>query len=191
MTQRVIYFTAGPSATVGELADIANLNAAAESPYSVLVMNSLQSANYGAGKADCDLVAGTIPTAYAAVPTIDPDNIPTTGGVGEGGTVNLTDSYGGTAESVIDTITDGVGAATISDVTKSIFTTGEVSTVSNSAGSKTSTGTCDVATNTFTMPATDAIVSNTQALVVPVTGVYATTATVTVANGIVTGIVLS
>jgi hypothetical protein len=39
--------------------------------------------------------------------------------------------------------------------------------------------------------ATKAVVSNAQALVVPVTGVYATTATLTVAGGAVTAIVLS
>lgn len=40
-------------------------------------------------------------------------------------------------------------------------------------------------------PATKALVSNGQALTVPVTGTYATKATVTVAGGVVTAIVLS
>lgn len=41
------------------------------------------------------------------------------------------------------------------------------------------------------LPATQTIVSNGQALTVPVTGSYTTTATVSVAGGVVTGIVLS
>lgn len=41
------------------------------------------------------------------------------------------------------------------------------------------------------LPATQAIVSNAQALAVPVTGTYTTTATFTVAGGAITGIVLS
>lgn len=41
------------------------------------------------------------------------------------------------------------------------------------------------------LPATQTVVSNGQALTVPVTGSYTTTATVTVAGGVVTGIVLS
>ena len=41
------------------------------------------------------------------------------------------------------------------------------------------------------LPTTQAVVSNGQALTVPVTGTYTDTATVTVANGAVTGIELS
>lgn len=41
------------------------------------------------------------------------------------------------------------------------------------------------------LPATQTVVSNGQALTVPVTGTYTTTATVSVAGGVVTGIVLS
>ncbi len=41
------------------------------------------------------------------------------------------------------------------------------------------------------LTATQAIVNDAEALTVPVTGTYTTTATVSVANGVVTGIVLS
>jgi hypothetical protein len=42
-----------------------------------------------------------------------------------------------------------------------------------------------------TLPSTQAVVSNGVALTIPVTGTYATKATPTVVNGVVTGIVLS
>ena len=37
MTQKIIYFLSGTVATVGELADIAKLQAAAEKPYDVVI----------------------------------------------------------------------------------------------------------------------------------------------------------
>jgi hypothetical protein len=194
MTQKVIYFTAGPVATVDELADIAKLNAATEQPYSVKVFNGAQSPLYGYGKEAADFVAGTIPTVYNAVPVIDPDAIPDPGGVGVGGTVDVTDLQGGTVEVTIDSVDAGAGVGSITDPTKSIFTNGENVNVTNSAGSKTVTGVVaidgaeDVA---IALGATQAIITTAQALVVPVTGVYATTATVTVANGVVTAIALS
>lgn len=49
----------------------------------------------------------------------------------------------------------------------------------------------NAAVNPAPLPATQTIVSNGQALVVPVTGTYTDTATVSVAGGVVTGIVLS
>lgn len=80
-TQRIIYFTAGITATAGELADIAALNAAAEAPYEVIVANGAANAKYGETNRliPTDYVAGTIPTIYNAVPTIDPDNLPVSG----------------------------------------------------------------------------------------------------------------
>src|SRR5690606_39388841 len=62
--KRILYFTAGEQATSGELADIATLNALAEKPYEVRVLNALQSPNYGAGPITGDFLAGTIPAAY-------------------------------------------------------------------------------------------------------------------------------
>ncbi len=121
-TKKVIFFTAGKTATAGEIADIAKLNAVAEAQYSVSVMNGAADTKYGETNrlAPCDFVAGTIPTVYNAKDTIDPDAIP------------------------------------------------------NQA-----------------LTATQAIVEDAQALAVPVTGTYATTATVSVVDGVVTGIVLS
>lgn len=80
-TQKVIFFTAGPVATAGELEDIDKLNALTEPRYDVYVRNGGLSGgmNYGAGIEATDLVAGTIPTAYNDAedyPVIDPDAPP-------------------------------------------------------------------------------------------------------------------
>lgn len=68
-------------------------------------------------------------------------------------------------------------------------------TVRNSAGASVSTGTVSVSTGTnvvsAALPATAAVATNGQALTVPVTGIYTNTATITVANGVITGITLS
>lgn len=77
---KIIFFLAGPVPTSGELADIAKLNAAAAAPYEVAVRNGAADSigdDYGAGiLEDCDFAAGTVPTAYNAIPTVDPDAIP-------------------------------------------------------------------------------------------------------------------
>lgn len=80
-TQKIIFFTAGPVATPGELADIEQLNALTGARYDVKVRNGGLSGgmNYGAGIEDTDFVAGTIPTAYSDAedyPVIDPDAPP-------------------------------------------------------------------------------------------------------------------
>lgn len=62
--KRILYFTAGEQATSSELADIATLNALAEKPYEVRVLNAPQSPNYGAGPITGDFLAGAIPAAY-------------------------------------------------------------------------------------------------------------------------------
>lgn len=67
MAQKIIFFLAGPTATSGELAQIALLNAMTAAPYEVKVRNSLESASYDDTIEACDLVAGTIPTAFAGV----------------------------------------------------------------------------------------------------------------------------
>lgn len=116
-TKKVLFFTAGITATSGELASIAALNAIAEKPYEVVVMNKKMPQSVPLRAAD--YVAGSPPAEYAATPVIDPANPPSG------------------------------------------------------------------------LPATKAVVTNGVALTVPVTGVYATKATPTVVNGVVTAIVLS
>lgn len=73
--KKVIFFTAGITATTGENAAIAQLNALAAPAYEVVVMNTKvpQSTPIRAA----DYAAGTIPTAYSATPVIDPANPPT------------------------------------------------------------------------------------------------------------------
>lgn len=75
MTAKVLYFTAGQAATTDEQAEIDALNAAAR-PYDIQLRSAAASSLYGEKLEDCDFVAGTIPTAYEEVATIDPDNIP-------------------------------------------------------------------------------------------------------------------
>lgn len=74
------------------------------------------------------------------------------------------------------------------------LTSGATAPVQNSAGAAIGTGTITIATNAVShvrLPATVAGVSNGAALTVPVTGTYTTTATIAVANGVITGITLS
>lgn len=79
------------------------------------------------------------------------------------------------------------GTATVAD--------NDVVPVKNSAGTSTVDATAVVASNGvlsgLNLAATVAMVDNGDALTVPVTGTYTTTATISVANGVVTGIVLS
>lgn len=75
-----------------------------------------------------------------------------------------------------------------------VVANGDTVAVRNSAGADSHNATAVVSGTSLTgvnLAATAAIVDNGDALVVPVTGTYATTATVTVANGVITGIVLS
>lgn len=75
--KKVIYFTAGAVATTDEKAAIAKLNALTTPAYEVTVMNATQSPNYGYGIQAADYKAGSPPSAYSAVPTINPDAPPT------------------------------------------------------------------------------------------------------------------
>lgn len=64
--KKIIYFLAGATPTVAELADIAELNTRTSAGYSLSVRNGAESASYGYGLEAVDLVAGTIPTAFNA-----------------------------------------------------------------------------------------------------------------------------
>lgn len=67
MTKKILFFTAGPVATGAETAQIAALNAMTIQGYTVGVRNALESGSYGAGIESCDLVCGTVPTAFNGV----------------------------------------------------------------------------------------------------------------------------
>lgn len=103
MTQKVLFFTAGVTATVDELAEIAKLNALAVPAYEIGVRSSIASSNYGAGIESADYVVGTIPDAYndeETYPVIDPDappgpdNLPATQAVVSNGQVLDVDGGG-------------------------------------------------------------------------------------------------
>lgn len=103
MAQKVLYFTVGSQPTSGELADIANLNAASQAQYETEVVNGAEitGSEYGEDRLiPCDLVAGTVPAAYNAKTTIDPDAIPnfplldTQAVVSDGQAIDLDSSLG-------------------------------------------------------------------------------------------------
>jgi hypothetical protein len=67
-TKKILYFTAGPVPTAGELADIDVLNTLILPGYSIGVRNGAESGSFGAGIEATDFVAGTVPTAFNARP---------------------------------------------------------------------------------------------------------------------------
>lgn len=160
-TKKVIYFTAGAMPTSNELADIAKLNAAALPAYDVQVWK-----------------AGT------------PQSTPIRAAdfVGHDGAV-IPAEY--SAVAVIDP--DDIPLAPLPATQAIVLNAGTVN-VENSAGNLDSPATAVVAASVLTsvkLAATKTIVTSGVDLVVPVTGVYATKATPTVVNGVITGIVLS
>ena len=76
MTQKIIYFTAGFTATEEERAEIAALNDFVTA-YSLTVSNGSVAPNLGNDAGGdpildaCDFVAGTVPTIYNAIPVLD------------------------------------------------------------------------------------------------------------------------
>lgn len=67
MTLKVLYFIAGVKPTTDEAAAIASLNAGTEAPLQVEVRTNLVSNTYETIE-DADFVAGTVPSAYSALP---------------------------------------------------------------------------------------------------------------------------
>lgn len=100
------------------------------------------------------------------------------------------DSHNATAAVAAGVVTNLVLPATVAFVDNADTVTIQNSAGAAVAGSHTATVAAGVVSN-VKLAATVAPVSNGAALTVPVTGTYATTATVSVANGVVTGIVLS
>jgi uncharacterized protein YjdB len=68
MTKKILFFTAGPVPTAGEQGQIDALNALTLPGYNIGVRSAIQPASYGHGIEVSDFVAGTIPTAFNAVP---------------------------------------------------------------------------------------------------------------------------
>jgi hypothetical protein len=83
---KVIFFTAGETATVGEAADIAQLIAAMAANITDVAVRrgdlAAEDYSYGAGLEAADFVAGTIPAAYddeEDFPVINPDALAPSG----------------------------------------------------------------------------------------------------------------
>lgn len=81
MAQKILYFTAGPTPTVQEQAEIDQLNELAKAPYIIGVRNSAEPALYQPKPEATDFVMGSIPDDFEEVPVFDLD----AGGGDDGG----------------------------------------------------------------------------------------------------------
>lgn len=126
---KIIYFLAGEAPTSGELADIAQLNAAAVAPYSIAVRrgDDVASYSFGAGIEAADYVAGTVPAAYSDeedFPVFDPDNVPPV--VNDGDEIDVVNSAGDVTKTGSIALTAGEASvelpATVAMVTTGVLT---------------------------------------------------------------------
>lgn len=156
MTKKIIYFTAGPTPTSTELAEIAALNAKTIPGYTVAVRNTLESNSYGAGIESTDSVAGTVPTAYNALPNYGVPNalrpaalqaLPDTHSMAVAATKQL---------QVLKATGDDISALVLADVTavSTTYATSDAAKATVSAGglvTAVATGTATItATHTYT-----------------------------------------
>lgn len=115
--------------------------------------------------------------------------------VATGDVLSIKNSAGADGHNATAVVTDGDIASLKLAATVAMVDNADVVAVKNSAGSAVAgSHVAEVALGVLTdvkLAATIAPVANGAALVIPVTGAYLTTATVTVALGVVTGIVLS
>lgn len=200
-TKKVIYFTAGAKPTSNELADIAKLNAAAQPAYDVQVWKSGTPQSTPVRATDyVGSDAAAIPAEYSAVTVIDPDDIPTAplpdtqAIVLNAGTLSITNSAGADGHTATLTVAGSAVTAAKFAATVAVLDNADTVNVENSAGNLDSPGTVAVALGVVTnvrLASTKTIVTSGVDLTVPVTGVYATKATPTVVNGVITAIVLS
>lgn len=123
---------------------------------------------------------------------------PTPGGgaeVNDGDTIAVVNSAGADSHNATATVAAGAISNVKLAATVAMVDQGDAVTVQNSAGTAVAgTHPATVAAgaiNNVKLAATIAPVVNGAALTVPVTGTYTDTATFTVANGVITGIVLS
>lgn len=115
--------------------------------------------------------------------------------ISNGDTVVVQNSAGANGVEGTAAVASGTITAVRLPATTAALSNGAALPLWNSAGTLiTSTGTLTVANGVagrLNMPATVAAVVNAQSLTIPVTGSYTTTATFTVAGGVITGITLS
>lgn len=138
-------------------------------------------------------------SAVAAVTgnTLSAAVLPATVAIAKGAdAITIADASGTTAPGTLNPITAGaLAGAKITAATSTINKQGDGINLQNSAGAaQGGQVTMQVAGGVAVgarMAATTSAVTNGQALTVPVTGTYTDTATVAVANGVVTGITLS
>lgn len=194
--KKIIFFTAGNVPTSAEIAELQTLED--ETSFAVFVRNGNDAAalKYGNTLESCDLVAGTVPTLYDDVPVYSPaGELPDgTAPVANDAAVSIRNSAGALAQSGKAVVTGNTLTGVNLPATATILANAGAVPLQNSAGTAKGNGTAAVANGVVTSvrtPATSAIVANAEALTVPVTGTYETTATLTVAGGVVTGIALS
>lgn len=188
MAQKIIYFTAGVTATEGELTEIAALNTAAAAKYEVIVKrgDTQVSQSYGAGIDTPDFVAGTVPDAYSAITVFDVDAEPIV--VGEEDVVPVSNSAASNSVDGTASITGG-NLTIVLDATDQIVSSGDTVVVKNSAGSVSKNGTATVASGVISgvaLAATEAIVTDAGDVTVNNSADSVTkTGTATVASGVV------
>ena len=155
--KKIIYFTSAVLTTATESAEIAELNARTEAGYEVFVRNGSQSASFGAGIEAADLVAGTVPTAFNAIPTygsISSDRpsafalFPTTAAIVGTATKQLTpiSAVGKTIDALILSIPDSGIVYTSSDTAKATVNSSTGLITGVAAGTSTITATYTYAT---------------------------------------------
>lgn len=133
MAKKILYFTAGIVPTNDEATEIAAIRALAIQQYEVMVMNGLQSPNYGAGQPVGDYVAGTVPDSYLdeedepLYPEFDitnlpdPDSLPADQAIiSDGETIDLG------ATTVTVSVADNVATAELTSTTKAVVSHGDV-----------------------------------------------------------------
>lgn len=76
MAKKILYFYAGAVPTSPEKTAVAAIQAVTGAAWELGVRRADLNNNYGSGKEAADYVAGTIPSAYSAVPVFDPAAIP-------------------------------------------------------------------------------------------------------------------
>ncbi len=114
--------------------------------------------------------------------------------VDQSDTVSVRNGAGADPHNATALVTNGVLSGVNLAATVAMVDNSDSLPLQNSAGTAKGNVTATVAAGAVSnvrTPATAAIVTNNEALTVPVTGTYTTTATVTVANGVITGIALS
>lgn len=151
MTAKVLFFTAGQGATVGEQADIDQLLAAAK-PYDIQLRSASASSKFGERIEACDFVAGTIPAGYEAKAVLNPDDLPAVVLTDTQVVVDDADTLVVTAGTVTFDVTDSVLTGVLAtNATHKVVANGDVLAAAD-GGSIAVAIVAGVATYTYTAP---------------------------------------